>query len=67
MMKRGQERHSSDYEPGRKPETESDAAGARLGYAHRAHSPDPHAAYSFNPEQTRVLPADKRLRWKVTG
>jgi hypothetical protein len=40
---------------------------AALGYGHRAHSPDPAAQYVFAPGEPRVLPVEKKLRWRVPG
>jgi hypothetical protein len=40
---------------------------AALGYGHRAHSPDPAAQYAFAPGEPRVLPVEKKLRWRVPG
>lgn len=38
--------------------------GGAYGYGHPAHRPDPDARYSFNPNSLRVLPVDKRSRWR---
>jgi hypothetical protein len=40
---------------------------ASTGYGHRAHSPDPAAQYGFGPGEPRVLPVEKKLRWRVPG
>jgi len=40
---------------------------AAKGYGHRAHSPDPAARYGFCPGEPRVLPVDRKRRWRVPG
>lgn len=40
---------------------------AATGYGHRAHSPDPAARYGFAPGEPRLLPVEKKRRWRVPG
>jgi hypothetical protein len=47
--------------------TAQDEAKLRLGFGHRAHSPDPAAQYGFTPGEPRVLPVEKKKRWRVPG
>ena len=49
-----------------RPPAEGDLSGD-YGYGRPAHVPDPDGAYVFHPDETRVLPKDKRIRWKVSG
>jgi hypothetical protein len=41
--------------------------GGDYGYGRHAHVPDPEAEYGFHPDETRVLPRDRKIRWKVSG
>ena len=39
----------------------------RGGMSPPCHSPDPAAQYMFAPGEPRVLPVEKKLRWRVPG
>lgn len=45
---------------------EGDLSGP-YGYGRPAHVPDPGASYAFRPDDTRILPRNRKMRWKVSG